>query len=1219
MEVDPNLSLLRRNLKVDDPWISPKTWESISSESGGGVAPSSKPRQRKDHIYDTPVVSESALVRLAINALLGVKSALVEIDKLSTEFSVSLADRTSHRIPDFWRRWSSASALAKLLNSFFHSGLVFFLVRRFVDYNLSESHNAAKSLVNQGFAVAVGKVLEGYACALNTLLASVKLRRSSSGGTGEENSLDGVGSLTSVVHSDVTVLEVFLHTKELRTRIEALGNICFADVVNSSREDLSVDIEIEFGKFPRGADLLSYLYVQLRDADPVHYALLKFLFICASDPYCGFIKSWIYRASIADPYKEFHVVRSDGATSSKTRTGPLDDLSLAYVKELDFVSVPCFLEDASRPLIRAGQQLQVLVKLLKLCDYGMSGYNNYERENDPKDLPNLGDVLPFWEGVSSDSAFLLNPIMFCRKDLGDLVEKRNTMYQMMLDKLDHFFTKLDVKYHQLGYTGIPSPSMSSSDCKRNGVDISLSLPLDLDLIWTPTIHEQGASVAEAQKDNDDSSTSDDLCYVVDSSQLSDSSSFDSCEEGDAPSVLGVLSQPDDDLLSRVSIRYDGRNALQKLCETVRPNSLHPSSHNSIEGLVHVSPLVHPNHEDMELSKISTVQQFGDSKCSKILKTINEGFQSGECWPLGGLLENPFYANMKYKSPKQLHFTEFVSQTADENSDTIESEKSYFHEVFVSESSGLDPFRRIKLMNDTFGARSMGVPEPWASHDLYDLSTNPILRKSSFLHSTWNLRDRSSSSKTGLFFSYFDFSSVSDPCKVYSEYEFQVEAPIPTDSSVPSSETENVFPEQCVSNDMIDKSTMKTVISSSEDFQKEPLQNASSGANWEGSLSYSGEDSTVRTRDKRGLFAAFETPLDVVISKCVVQGIMLQYNYVSNFTIKLLEQGFDLHGHLLALRRYHFMELADWADSFILSLRNQKWYGIEPELKMTEIQGQLDLALRRSSCENDRYRERLFLSMKGQNITARPHSTTGIHWFDFLVLGYRVDWPVSVVITPEALERYAAIFNHLIQIRLAAFSLADVWCCLKTLMYPARHNRNLMHGEMKNFNILIKMREQINHFVSTLQHYVHSQLSHVSWSHFQYSLKHKVKDLFDLESVHMTYLADALHICFLSDSTEPVAIIIKNILYCALNFRQCFFGGGLHVASHADSSSLLSRINFTQVLAVKAAFEKNIKDLYLLYLKLPKHGECSICRFWDLLNYNNFYSTTFNQGTKYFSL
>jgi hypothetical protein len=45
----------------------------------------------------------------------------------------------------------------------------------------------------------------------------------------------------------------------------------------------------------------------------------------------------------------------------------------------------------------------------------------------------------------------------------------------------------------------------------------------------------------------------------------------------------------------------------------------------------------------------------------------------------------------------------------------------------------------------------------------------------------------------------------------------------------------------------------------------------------------------------------------------------RYKYISKLTIKLLEEGFDLLEHLLALRRYYFMELADWADLFIKSL------------------------------------------------------------------------------------------------------------------------------------------------------------------------------------------------------------------------------------------------------------------------------------------------------------
>lgn len=56
--------------------------------------------------------------------------------------------------------------------------------------------------------------------------------------------------------------------------------------------------------------------------------------------------------------------------------------------------------------------------------------------------------------------------------------------------------------------------------------------------------------------------------------------------------------------------------------------------------------------------------------------------------------------------------------------------------------------------------------------------------------------------------------------------------------------------------------------------------------------------------------------------------------------------------------------------------------------------------------------------------------TGIHSFDFLGLGYRVDWPVSVILTPAALSIYSEIFSFLIQVKLAVFSLSDVWFSLK---------------------------------------------------------------------------------------------------------------------------------------------------------------------------------------------
>ena len=60
----------------------------------------------------------------------------------------------------------------------------------------------------------------------------------------------------------------------------------------------------------------------------------------------------------------------------------------------------------------------------------------------------------------------------------------------------------------------------------------------------------------------------------------------------------------------------------------------------------------------------------------------------------------------------------------------------------------------------------------------------------------------------------------------------------------------------------------------------------------------------------------------------------------------------------------------------------------------------------------------------------PIFIAGLHSFDFLGLGYRVDWPVSIVLTSGALRIYSDIFSFLIKLKLAIFSLTDVWRSLK---------------------------------------------------------------------------------------------------------------------------------------------------------------------------------------------
>ncbi|OIT36791.1 hypothetical protein A4A49_08378 [Nicotiana attenuata] len=81
----------------------------------------------------------------------------------------------------------------------------------------------------------------------------------------------------------------------------------------------------------------------------------------------------------------------------------------------------------------------------------------------------------------------------------------------------------------------------------------------------------------------------------------------------------------------------------------------------------------------------------------------------------------------------------------------------------------------------------------------------------------------------------------------------------------------------------------------------------------------------------------------------------------------------------------------------------------------------------------------------------------------------------------------------------------------------------------------------------------------------------------------------LYRCFLSEETQHIASIIRSILQSAVDFRSCLSG------------------DISQVLHIRKTFSENIKELYLCYLKSPRHGEFVLSCFWERLNYNDHYS------------
>eukprot|EP00257_Ricinus_communis_P014968 XP_015572775.1 uncharacterized protein LOC8286577 [Ricinus communis] len=1210
MAVETNLGTLLEKLKVEEPWLPPVTWESIPSQNVSSFRP---PPNSSPLKHTSSSLSEASLVRLALNAMQGVESALTSIQKLSSAFSSDPADRSHHQIPSLWNRSSSTHALGRILNSIGCFGSLVFLLRKFVDnlthieleqihydHDTQKEQHLSYTLVNQAFAVAVGKVLEGYVCALNTVYASARLRHSST----VDVEYYEEACLTSIVHSKVTLLELYLHTKELRCQIEALGNICnLYDVALcfsvSSLEDLNAKAVFEFSNFYRGGDLLSYLYTQLQVADPPHRAILNFLFLRSFEPYCGLIRSWIFSAQTSDPYKEFIVECGDKQPPDlHCKAGIPFDFPWASIR--DGVAIPCFLKDFLIPIIRAGQQLQVLMKLLELCNYAGPGEHTYE------------DLLPSFNGYTSDNLFHASPVTFSKGHFEAMVKVRNNYYKKMLEKLGNVLAKLELRYQQV----VPDVIVPIYfDNSGGGLNNEVSFTLN-DGLNVSSASDKSNSYLAVDKVGSYSSSTRDESYGSNASEASECSSLSGSEEETETELLAENSN------SLVGHEHKYFSSLRFSTTTSSPVN------NTLQSSIQCQ-----SSHDMESNipencpKNYVLGHFVQSYCKKKstshmfvplgLEDSNLSYTNrltAKSWPL---VNNTFYDDQGFKHYQGQPQGYTALAATKTNTESINEGVPYFRKMTSAKDCSIEALGKDQLEN-AFHTADLFTLHPWKdNHSSNFLSKNPMLRKNVFFNPM---------SKPGQEFSLvygqslpcFDFLNVEDPCKVYVEKlaansrHSLINNGDSSDAAGKSHERrkqDNDGDSIFINNDKM-ASPFSSLYLKKQGQEALVSKDVYGGRSWESLLSkFSFIEKGSASEQKHSLSAMFDIPLDFIIDKCMLQEILLQYKYVSKLAIKILE-GFDLHEHYRVLRRYYFMEIADWADLFIMSLWHHKWRTTEAGQRVSEIQGLLELSVQRSSCERDPNKDRLYVYIKGNAVIPLATSAIGVHSFDFLGLGYHVDWPLSIILTPSALKIYSDIFSFLIQVKLAIFALSDVWRSLKDLMhFSGKNSHSAEHEtEVGQINMLIRMRQQVNHFISTLQQYVQSQLSHISWCRFLHNLKYKVKDMMDLESVHMEYLTDSLHICFLSDETRPVASIIESILQCALNFRACLTTSIWDVG--LDEGGLrgkLSRINISQVLAIKQKFDKNLKELHLCYHKSPKHGEFGLYCFWGHLNYNEYYT------------
>ncbi|KAI9557631.1 hypothetical protein GHT06_017459 [Daphnia sinensis] len=290
-------------------------------------------------------------------------------------------------------------------------------------------------------------------------------------------------------------------------------------------------------------------------------------------------------------------------------------------------------------------------------------------------------------------------------------------------------------------------------------------------------------------------------------------------------------------------------------------------------------------------------------------------------------------------------------------------------------------------------------------------------------------------------------------------------------------------------------------------------------------------------------------------------------------------------HLEALRQYLFLDNGAFSHSLVSNIgrRLGQITHIHQLINIPSMNFILQSALNAIHAD-EYYASRLSFYIKEATGTI---SNSQLEALECFTLRYRVGWPLNLILTEEVMDDYSQIFSFVLQLRLAAWALEDVYV-------------NLMRDPPSRWHSVHIARHSIYHFVQTLQNYVMSQLLTLAWSEFLTELKKSgARSLDDLYELHSNYVHRAKSRLLLTPKSASLLKIIRDALNLALKFR-----GLLLAANYVHTNALQSQIN-----SVSAKAREYAKFIRLILEKVKDRSHQP--HFHDLLmklNYNEYYSS-----------
>lgn len=278
------------------------------------------------------------------------------------------------------------------------------------------------------------------------------------------------------------------------------------------------------------------------------------------------------------------------------------------------------------------------------------------------------------------------------------------------------------------------------------------------------------------------------------------------------------------------------------------------------------------------------------------------------------------------------------------------------------------------------------------------------------------------------------------------------------------------------------------------------------------------------------------------------GIESAYSAASKVLIDHVMGELQLKQRLMSLKRFFLLDQGDFLLHFMDAAEGELCKNVG-DISMPKLRSLLDSALRGSTASQDAFCDDLscellpytLISQLLRVISVRHErgaeggvgsslpaaslghqgQVTGIEAFTF---DYKVEWPLSLVLSKYALTKYQLLFRHLFHCKNLERLLSATWQTHQT-------SKQLEVARGRAFSLSFQLRQRMLHFLHNFLYYMMFEVIEPNW----HTMMERLKDVSSIDEVishHDTFLDTCMKECMLHNP-QLLKILTKLMSTCII--------------------------------------------------------------------------------------